>query len=247
MFYAKRSIASMFSMTALVLVGCRSDHANFAPSRLSAARVFSSSGKSPGSTVAPLQAFPPAKHPPRDSTFSIYNNPDCGVAFRFPRIYALEEVVEEGGSMVETQQGLAAGQPGAILLATVEIPDDAHPNTNFAGGHLQFAINPEISQETCYSLVAPPGEGGNGSAPTLQGVMFYWREHSSATGDTTYHNRDYAGFSNGACYEFFLQVASTSAADNDAPVAQLDVGKIFRSLEKIVFSIQIRRPLPNNR
>lgn len=244
MLESKQAVTIILTLNLLVLSGCRGGHANFAPSRSSTSAL--SLGNRPGSpSSTPGQTPPIAKRLPRDSAFSIYNNPGYGVSFRYPRIYALEEVVEEEGSTLQTQQSLSAEQPSAILLASVEIPDDAYPNTTFAGGHLQFAINPAVTDDTCRSFAAPPDQAGIGiaGATTVQGISFHWGQHGSSAGDTAYENRDYAGFSNGTCYEFFLQVGSTSLADPDGHIAQADIHKIFRALEKIVLSLQVR-PTP---
>ncbi len=238
----KQCSAILLSLAALAVCGCGSSQASLTPLRQSQTASFSSSEPSSVAASRPSLALPAAKRPPRDSAFAVYHNPEYGVSFRYPRNYALEEEVEEEGTTFETQRELSAEQPGAVLLATVEIPDDAYPNTTFAGGHLQLAVNPGVTPDVCSSFVVQPDSGWDGitGATTVQGITFYWREQGSTVGGITYDKRDYAGFSNGTCYEFFLMVASNSASDYDAPIAQGSAGKIFRPLEKIVSSLQIR-------
>src|SRR5260370_41776582 len=67
---------------------------------------------------------PVTKSPPRESFLATYRNPEQGIAFRYPRYYALEEGdLEEHSFFLKRQPDLAIGQPGAKLLATLPIPE----------------------------------------------------------------------------------------------------------------------------
>src|SRR5256714_3967280 len=66
----------------------------------------------------------------RELAISTYNNPGYGVSFRYPRNYTLEEgSVQEHSYFLKRQEELSIEQPGATLVATVLIPEDAYPNT----------------------------------------------------------------------------------------------------------------------
>ena len=229
----------ILALGAIRLAGC---HSTRAASTASAAK--------PASAV-PAQPGAASKHPPRDSSvFALYHNPTYGVSFRFPRNYAIEEQLEpddsspDAASLVRKQQELADAQPGSTLVVSVVVPDDAYPNTTFSEGHLQLAINPRVTQQTCRAFAAPSDGHTRTGKTIVDGIPFYWREHDSAGSGTAYTRRDYAGFSSGACYEFFLEVSSTVNAANDAPSSRPDVMKVLRPLEKIVSSLQIRAATP---
>jgi hypothetical protein len=249
MIHSKTPIAIVLllilAVGAIRLAGGHSTRADFATSHSSSA----STGKPAASPVsAQSPALPFSKHPPRDSVFALYHNPTYGVSFRIPRNYAVEEQLEpDDSSLVRKQEELAADQPGSTLVVSVVIPGDAYPNTTFAEGHLQMAINPGVTQQTCRSFAAA-SSSSDGHSPAgkiiVEGIPFYWREHDSADSGTAHTQRDYAGFSNGACYEFFLEVASTASPASDAPSSRPDVMKVLRPLEKIVSSLQIR-PAPS--
>jgi hypothetical protein len=193
-----------------------------------------------------------SKHPPRDFEFAIYHNPNYGVSFRYSRNYLLQELEQDpeqdpendnadsfNSAFLLTPQELAADQPGAILVATLLIPDDAYPNTTFVRGHLQFVVNPHATVESCLALVAPPDSAWPASIDVLalQGIAFHWRDRGSVSPSEISAGREYAGFSNGACYEFFLEVVS-APANGSAPVAPADLAKILRPLERTVSSFQ---------
>src|SRR5271170_7180018 len=88
-----------------------------------------------------------SKPAPRESTFATYTNPEYGVAFRYPRNYGLEEGAPEELPGVRSEAELQSEQPGAVLVATVVVPEDSYPNTNFAGGSLQFGVNRYLAAE----------------------------------------------------------------------------------------------------
>ena len=242
--HSNPSIALLLFVSALAVSGCHSTHASSAASRPSPS---AASPAKPSAAPSSAQSFAhPSKHPPRDSEFSVYHNPGFGISFRYPRNYLLQETAQDESddtdSALLTQQSLDSDQPGAFLVATVLIPGDAYPNTTFARGHLQFVVNPHATAESCRELVAPP-DSLLPAAPDellLQGILFHWRDRGSVAPGIISASREYAGFSGGACYEFFLQVVSTPAADALLPTPQADLGKILRPLEKTVSSFQLR-------
>jgi hypothetical protein len=247
----RRTILYLLLLSAAFLPGCNTTRARSAPARAS---------------IVKAQTPPPSvsKHPPRDSAFALYHNPAYGVSFRYPRTYALDSLDEGAEAVAEsptlkTQQQLDAEQPGALLLATIEIPADAYPNTTFVEGHLQFAVNPQSTAESCRALVAPPDSDWPGATDQtiIQGIPFHWRDRGAITPDAIVARRDYAGFSADACYEFFLEVAAmppTTPAAVSAPASSLnspthlvpaDLPKILRPLEKTVSSFQFH-PVPSH-
>jgi hypothetical protein len=163
--------------------------------------------------------------PGRDLAFGKFADAGAGVSFRYPRSFALLESAvgdddensdrviswqqaREAGAGVRTQEELAKDDPGADLLATVVVPDDAYPNTSFAGGSVQVAINRYQTAGTCRaSLLARMGDAKGASGTVMaQGVAFAWIDRDEGDGSTEFYERDYAGFANGVCYEFFVRV-----------------------------------------
>jgi hypothetical protein len=228
----RQPIFILLILSSVWLSGCRSSHANPAPAR-----------QSPAKSQAPTP--PVAKHPPRDSALSLYHNPDYGVTFRYPRNYLLAEWFDsEDPSTRQSQQELAERQPGSIFIATVSIPSDAYPNTTFSSGSLQLVVNPMVTLETCQSFAAPEDEAYTSGSTSIQGITFYWRERAWAAAGTGSLDRDYAGFSNGTCYEFFLEIVTGSNPESDPRIKDADEVKIMRQLDKIVSSLQIHPPAP---
>ena len=170
----------LVSLIAVSLAGCSSKAA------LPAKKVPPLAG--PARTAPSRQPERAAKPVARESSFSTYANPDYGVTFRYPRNFALveraalaEQDASEDGAPLDasgarSQEELEQEEPGAVLVATVVVPDDAYPNTTFAGGSLQFAVNRYQTAGSCRrELVSRLGDSnGRNGALTIQGVEFAW-------------------------------------------------------------------------
>jgi hypothetical protein len=265
----------------VAVIGCSSKAASV---RQEKARALATSA--PRATVAGLAK--PSEHyvkaVPRDPAFAKYSDPSYGVTLRYPRNLVLLESSDGGadgdrdsdraisweqakqaGAGVRTGEELAADDAGAVLLATIVVPDDAYPNTSFAGGSVQFAVNRYQTAGTCRSnLLARMGDDKTASGTvTAQGVGFSWIDADAGDGSTEYYERDYAGFANDACYEFFVRVgvksaapaeqtiqnvstagdgadlASTVTSEESAGSWRVDERKMFAQLEKIVASLRV--------
>jgi hypothetical protein len=232
MFLRRGHIALALIISAVWLSGCHSTHAQAAPSQSRAVK--------PEAATASV-----AKRLRHDSAFSIYNNPAYGISFRYPGNYSLDEALEsEEPSIVQAQQELAAQQPGATLVALVSIPPDAYPNTTFRSGTLQFVVNPAVTPEVCQSFAVPLDGSSTFGTESIQSVNFNWRQRGLAALGTGTLERDYAGYSNGTCYEFLLEIVTGSNPDLDPSIKDADEVKIMRRLDKIVSSLQIHPQAP---
>jgi hypothetical protein len=162
----RRSSSLLLILGVVWLSGCHSTRAQGAPSQSLATK--------PEPVPVPV-----AKHVPRDSAVSVYNNPTYGISFRYPRNYSLDEALDsEEPTILQAQQELAIQQPGATLVALVAIPADAYPNTNFRSGTLQFAVNPAVTPEVCRSFAVPLDGAYRFGTTSIQGVNFLWRQEA---------------------------------------------------------------------
>jgi hypothetical protein len=212
------------------LAGCSSNAAS--PKKEKNSRPLSAPGPTPS-----REPERPVKPAARELAFSTYSNPEYGVSFHYPRNFALEEGPTEDRAGIRNQEELESEEPGRVLVATVVVPDDAYPNTAFAGGSLQFAVNRYLTAGSCRaSLLSRLGDSNARSgAATIQGVEFAWADNNEGDGSTEFFERDYAGFVNGTCYEFFLRVGVAANTDGERPP---DEKKILGHMAKIVASLQ---------
>ena len=240
--HSNRSAAILIIVaSSLAASGCHSTHASPASPR--PAPQAASSVKPSGAVSSAPALSQPSKHPPRDSEFTVYHNPDYGIGFRYPRNYALEEGPEsDDRAFLQAQQELDAEQPGATLVAIVAIPDDAYPNTSFQSGSLQFVVNPQVTPDACrtFALSADSGLSPTSGSSAIHGIPFDWRLSSSDGTGTYVENVVYAGYSSETCYEFRIEITASNYVEPDSGVKPADIPKILRALEKIVTSFRLQ-------
>ena len=116
---------------------------------------------------------------------------------------------------LRNQSDLEAEQAGGILVATIAVPSDSFPNTTFAGGSVQFAVNRYLTGEGCRQFPVERLGDAHGATgiKTIAGAPFAWADSEAGEGDTEFVERDYAGFANGTCYEFFVRVGTEGGPD----------------------------------
>ncbi|HUE41919.1 MAG TPA: hypothetical protein VMP12_00070 [Candidatus Sulfotelmatobacter sp.] len=262
------------SLVAAIGVAAFSDKAASVGQEKARALAASASHPTVASVATATEQF--SKPAPRDPVFAKYSDPVDGVSFRYPRNFALLELADdedgdrviswqqakEAGAGVRTAEELNSEDPGATLLATIVVPDDAYPNTSFAGGSVQFAINRYQTAGTCRAnLVARLGDAKAPSGTiAAHGITFGFIDIDAGDGNTEFYERDYAGFANDACYEFFVRIGVGSATLQNASTVREnadgtsgitgeesagyrvpDERKILAHLEKIAVSLQVER------
>jgi hypothetical protein len=198
-------------------------------------------GSNKNTSQAPLAtrpARPSQREFARQTSLSIYHNPEEGISFRYPRNYSLEEGdVQESSFFLKRQEDLDSERPGATLLATLLIPEDGYPNTTFEHGSLQLVADGASTEKDCRESSLAGSNGNNSRITTIQGIEFRWSEQQSVTAGTKILERAYAGYSQATCYEFLLTVAAEEAPDHGFR-KPADTGKIMKQLEKVVASAQ---------
>jgi hypothetical protein len=180
-----------------------------------------------------------------------YVDPTYGVSFSYPRKYSLQSGNKESSMPVRA----SFLKPGAIEVASVDMPDDLYPDTDFSSALLNVSINPSLTADECAQFVpnsndaeaAKPASaklGANEFAEVEQmngGQMNGAPINGEPTIGETSSQSDlkyFHLFKNGACYEFALDVETSRKADVD--LAQADHGKIFQQLEKILATARIK-------
>jgi hypothetical protein len=224
------------------------------------AKISAPSTSMPATSAAPSSSAAPVlakklvkKQRPANAT---YVNATYGVSFSYPRKYSLEA----GSNKSSMPVPASFLKPGAIEVASVDMPDDLYPDTDFSSALLNVSVNPGLTADECAQFVpnandadaAKPAsaklgvnefaeveqmKGGEANAEPTNGGPTAGApstEASSSQSDLKYFHV----FKNGACYEFALDVETSRKADVD--LAQADHGKIFQQLEKILASTRIK-------
>ena len=177
-----------------------------------------------------------------------YTNSSYGLSFRFPSNFVLH--------LGEYERGVYSPSydPAETLIVNLEIPSEFWMGTNVAVPMLFVGVNPKLSSESCIELVAP--DGSSSGAPfkvTIDGIQVVGRNQTRQGtgrgmqfGTQAIYQRQYAGYRNGVCYEFEIDMAiqdfSRISRSPFGPVPAVDLDRIFAELEAIVLTAKFAEP-----
>lgn len=170
-------------------------------------------------------------------TTATYVNGTYGVSFSYPRKYSLQSAAKKDAPMPVPANFV---KPGAVEIASVDLPDTLYPETDFSSALLNVSVTPNMTAEDC-SQFAPAATKADANKPEsikLGSNQFTVLEQT--TGEQT-HQSDVKFFhmaKNGACYEFALDVETSRKPDED--LAQVERGKVFQQLAKILTTARIK-------
>jgi len=187
-------------------------------------------------TATSATAEPPKKikkHRPANAT---YVNGTYGVSFSYPRKYSLQ--TGDGKSSLPVPANFV--KPGAVEIATVDLPDSSFTDTDFTAGLLNVTVNPGMTSDECAQFV-PSSEDPDAAKPENVKigsndftVLEQMNGESTHQADVKYFHL----FKNDACYEFALDVETSRKPDEE--LAQVDRGKVFQQLAKILTTARIK-------
>lgn len=173
------------------------------------------------------------KHRPANAT---YVNGAYGVSLSYPRKYNL--LAGDKQSPMPVQANFI--KPGAVEIASVEMPDDLYPQTDFSSGLLNVSVNSGLTAEECGQFVpnSKDAEAAQPATVKLGANEYTELEQMNGEGERQSDLKYFHLFKNGVCYEFTLDVETSRKVDEE--LAQVDRGKVFQQLEKILTTARIK-------
>ena len=190
------------------------------------------SAPTPGTPVAavPAKKKPAKRQRPANAT---YVSDSSGVSFSYPRKYSLQSGDKFGSALPVTYL-----KPGATQVAAVDMPDDSYPETDFSSAMLNVSVNPDMTSEECNQF-AVSKEAGEVKPTTVKlgSNEYSVFEQINGQGDKKSDLKFFHQFKNNACYEFALVIDTVEKPED---MAQVDHGKVFQQLEKILTSARIK-------
>jgi hypothetical protein len=186
------------------------------------------------------------KHRPTTAT---YVNGNYGVALTYPRKYSLQSADKQKEAPVQT----SFAKPGAVEIASLDMPDGLYPDTDFSSALLNVSVHQGLNEEECGQFAQQSNDAAKSteadplsksadslkpSAIKLGANQFTEVEQMSASEGKQSDLKYFHLFKNGACYEFALDVETSRKTDED--LAQVDRSKIFKQLEKILTTARIK-------
>lgn len=201
--------------------------------------IFSSHAKSQDSTSATRSS---SGRPASAETekLSTYTNAAWGISFQYPAKYVFEELNAPSERIPSWRLGrMFDRHPGQFLVAMVEIPKELFPGTDLTSAIFGVSANRNVAKQECWTVVV-----GQNDRPThtimLDGVEFHWSEGADAPLAAAF--RDYAGFSNGVCYEIETVVATMRMGPPEG-VARVDEKDLESRMDALLHSLKM---VPSN-
>lgn len=191
------------------------------------------SAPAPGTPVAVLPEKPKKvvkKHRPANAT---YVNSEYGVSFSFPRKYTLQS----GDKLAPLSTSYL--KAGSLPVAAVNMPGNSYPETDFTSALLNVSVNQDMTSDECLQFVPSAKEAGQVKPITVKlGENEYSAFEQINGGDNKKSDLKFFHlFKNNACYEFAAMLDTTEKPED---MAQVDRGKIFQQLEKILTTAKIK-------
>jgi len=188
------------------------------------------------STPAPVVPAPPKKAKKVRPANATYVNGTYGVSFTYPVKYSLQAGTKN--SAVPVQAGFL--KTGGLQVASVDMPGDSYPDTDFSSALFNVSVNPNMTELECANFVVNEANKDSAKPTSVKLGSNEFTEFERMSGEPT-HQTDmkyFHLFKNGACYEFSLDVETERRADDE--LAQVDRGKVFQKLEKILSTARIK-------
>jgi len=194
--------------------------------------------------TAPAQTTPVASVPetPKKKTVkksrpanATYVNSTYGVSFSYPRKYSLQS----GDKLAAAPLPTSFLKTGAVQVAAVDMPDDLYPETDFSSALLNVSVDQNMTSDECIQFVPAAKDAGE-VKPTIAKLganEYSVFEQINGEGDRKSDLKYFHLFKNNACYEFALAVDTNQKPED---MAQVDRGKVFHQLEKILTTARIK-------
>jgi hypothetical protein len=215
--------------------------------------VSNSIATSPVSAPTPVVAAvqPPAVTPKpakkrvqRTAPMTTYSEPNYGLSFRYPKNYILKANDEKqldlaGLGPVQTN----FIQPGAVTVASLELPRASYPGTDFTAGFFSVSVNSAISKDQCEQFAFPKSEHpenepGNVSRVKIAGAEYSMVEDFGDSAKKEPHLKYFHHFENGSCYEFSMGLGTVDG--NIAGLKPVNRSLVFGKLEQILASVKLQ-------
>jgi len=193
----------------------------------------------------------PAKkaHRKRPAAIVTYSDPNTGVSFRYPRKYELAS----GDSTQPEFDGMGAVpmnfvQPGGVTVATVALPRNSYPGTDFTSAFFNVSMNPSISEQECAQFAFvdtrnPDGEPVDAEKVKVGSMDMERTSDFTANALKQAEAQYYHRYENGACYEFVLGLGTAGYGTTDG-IEPVGRDEVFAKLEKILNTVKIKAVEP---
>jgi len=200
--------------------------------------------------IATALATTKVKKSPRKRAVEVtYSDPNSGVSFLYPRRFTLASGEKGQPESLGTEVvPMNFVHPGGVPVATVALPGDLYPGTDFASGFFSVNVNRSLPEEECphFAFVDTSNPDGEpidaqkvkvGAPDALKEMEMTSEFEGNATRqiETQY----YHDYENGACYEYVLGLGTAGYGSKEG-VEPVNRDEVFARLGKILGTVKVR-------
>jgi hypothetical protein len=196
----------------------------------------------PASAVAATKpAEKTTKKRPANVTFQDANS---GVSFQYPRKAVLtsgDKAQRELPAVGDVPMNFV--QSGGVAVATVALPGNWYPGTDFAAAIFNVNVNGNLSEQECSHFAFIDTRNGDGEPVDAEKVKVGSSEmemtsNFSASAVKQVEARYYHRFENGSCYEYVLGLGTEGFA-TEGGLEHVNRDDVFAKLEKMLATVKI--------
>jgi hypothetical protein len=192
-----------------------------------------------------IAATAPAKKTTKKRPANVtYHDANSGVLFLYPR----KAVLTSGGKAQRELPAVGDApmnfvQPGGVAVATVALPGNWYPGTDFAAAVFNVNVNGNLSEQECSHFAFVDTRNGDGEPVDAEKVKVGSAEmemtsNFSASAVKQVEARYYHRFENGSCYEYVLGLGTEGFA-TEGGLEHVNRDDVFAKLEKILATVKI--------
>ncbi|MGP0099378.1 MAG: hypothetical protein ACLPHI_20250 [Terriglobales bacterium] len=202
----------------------------------------------------------PEKKTPRKRPANVtYRDPDSGVSFLYPRKALLTAGYQDQPELTAVGNvPMNFVQPGGITIATVALPGNSYPGTDFASAFFNVNVNRKISEQECFHFAFVDTRNADGEPLDAEKVTIGTNKDAdkegadaememtsnfSASAFKQVETQYYHNFENGACYEYVLGLGTEGFA-TEGGIEHVNRDAVFARLENILVTVKINPTEP---
>jgi len=208
----------------------------------------SSTATAPANTPTAAAVPAPTKKTPKKRPASVtYSDANSGVSFLYPRKFALasgDKAQPQLAAVSMNEAPMNFVQPGGVAVATVALPGDSYPGTDFASAFFNVNVNRSVSEPECAHFAFVDTRNADGEPVDAEKVKvgstdMEMTSDFSANAIKQAETQYYHSYENGACYEYVLGLGTEGFA-TEGGIEHVNRDEVFAKLEKILASVKIK-------
>ncbi len=207
----------------------------------------SSTATAPANTPTAAAVPAPTKKTPKKRPANVtYSDANSGVSFLYPRKFALasgDKAQPQLAAVSMNEAPMNFVQPGGVAVATVALPGDSYPGTDFASAFFNVNVNRSVSEPECAHFAFVDTRNADGEPVDAEKVKvgstdMEMTSDFSANAIKQAETQYYHSYENGACYEYVLGLGTEGFA-TEGGIKHVNRDEVFAKLEKILATVKI--------